>query len=143
MGLGIQNTMLVPQVEFVGDNAIMAISMLAFLETLSASISLAIGESVFRNRLETLVQEMVPSVNDSMLTEGTALVRDNVPAALLPSVVAAYSLSITQTFYVGVAMCALSFFGSVSLQWKSIKDEMPADTATRDCDDTRPAGDET
>ncbi|BCS29699.1 MDR family MFS transporter [Aspergillus puulaauensis] len=143
LGLGIQNTMLVPQVEFIGDNAIMAISMLAFLETLSASISLAIGDSVFRNRLETLVQEMVPSVNASILTEGTALVQDNIPPALLPSVLAAYSLSITETFYIGVAMCALSFLGSVSLQWKSIKDEMPTDTATRRCDDTRPAGDET
>lgn len=48
LGLGIEHTMLIPQVVFAADSTIMAISVLSFLETLSTSISLAIGESLFK-----------------------------------------------------------------------------------------------
>lgn len=43
---------------------------------------------------------------------------------MLRSVLEAYSLSITQTFYVGVAMSALSLLGAVSLEFKSAHDNM-------------------
>ena len=44
-----------------------------------------------------------------MITEDTALFRDIFPAGLAPSVQETYGLSIPQTLYAGVVMCALSF----------------------------------
>ncbi|PLB35188.1 uncharacterized protein BDW47DRAFT_128387 [Aspergillus candidus] len=124
--------MLVPQVAFAEDHTIMAISVLSLLETLSTAISLAIGKSIFHNRLVDNLHTIAPSADASLITGNSALVRDIVPDDLLPSVLNAYSRSIMQTFYAGVAMCALSLFGSASLPWKSIKEEESPDSTTGD-----------
>ena len=136
LGLGIENTMLVPQVVFAEDDTIMAISVLSLLETLSTAISLAIGKSIFHNRLAKNLQTIAPSADASLITGNSALVRDIVSDDLLPSVLDAYSYSITQTFYAAVAMCALSLFGSASLPWKSIQDEESSDSITGDDNNT-------
>lgn len=121
-GLGFQQTMLIPQVVFTGTDSVIALAILPFVQTLSGSISLTIAENVFRNRLASSVQDRAPSLDPSAVLDGGAtVIRDQVPARLLPDVLEAYSHALTQTFYVCVAMSALSLLGSASLQWKSIR----------------------
>ena len=52
---------------------------------------------------------------------GATDLRKIVPAEYLAGVVQAYSDSLDQCFYVAVALAALSFFGAVFVEWKSVK----------------------
>ena len=56
-----------------------------------------------------------------MLGTGATNLRGVVPPQYLPPVIAAYNKALQQTFYVGVAMASLSIFGSLGLEWKSVK----------------------
>ncbi|PWY88166.1 putative efflux pump antibiotic resistance protein [Aspergillus heteromorphus CBS 117.55] len=120
IGLGSQNAMVVPSVVCAPDDVVTAIAMLCFLQMLSSSVALSIGQTVFHNRLVANLHRSAPSVDPSLVEEGATLLRDRVPSELLPSVLGAYSKAVSQTFYVGVAMCALSLLGSASMQWKRV-----------------------
>lgn len=125
LGLGAQNVMIIPPVIFSPDDVVMAIAAICFVQTLSSSISVTIGQTVFHNRLVENLRASAPSVDRSLVEEGATLLRQNISPDLLPSVLGAYSKAVSQTFYAGVAMCALSFFGSVVVQWKRVPDKQP------------------
>ncbi|KAJ5384418.1 efflux pump antibiotic resistance protein [Penicillium concentricum] len=103
----------------------MAIATLCFLQMLSSSIALIIGQTVFHNRLLENLRSSAPSV-DSLVGEGATLLWDRVPSELLESVLRVYRKTVMQTFYVGVAMCALSLLGSASIQGKQVPDRKDA-----------------
>ncbi|KAL4811155.1 putative efflux pump antibiotic resistance protein [Aspergillus unguis] len=122
IGLGAQNAMVVPSVVCAPGDTVMAIAMLCFLQMLSSSVALSLAQTVFHSRLVANLAHSVPSVDSALVEQGATLLRDGdrVPADLLPSVLQAYSEAVSQTFYVGVAMCALSLLGSASMQWKRV-----------------------
>ncbi|PLN82568.1 putative efflux pump antibiotic resistance protein [Aspergillus taichungensis] len=125
LGLGAQNVMIIPPVIFKPDDVVMAIAAICFVQTLSSAVSVTIGKSVFHNRLVENLRTSAPSVDRSLVEEGATLLREKISPDLLPSVLGAYSKAVSQTFYAGVAMCALSFFGSVVVQWKRVPDQKP------------------
>jgi hypothetical protein len=47
--------------------------------------------------------------------------RNVVPPEYLPAVLVAFNKALSQTYYVGVAGASLSIFGSVGLEWRSVK----------------------
>jgi hypothetical protein len=115
--------MLVPQVAVAGEDVVMAIATLCFVQTLSSSIFLVIGQTVFHNRLIENLRANAPSVDRSMVEESITSLRDNVPSRYLGIVLEVCSRAITQTFYIAVAMCVLSLAGSASLQWNRVNDK--------------------
>lgn len=124
IGLGLQNAMLVPQVTVAAENVIQATALLWFVQTLSSSIVLSVAESVFNNRLVENLRISAPLVNPLDVGKTASRLQDNVPSEYLGDVLGAYSRAITQTFYIGVAMCALSIAGSASLQWLSVRQDV-------------------
>lgn len=125
LGLGAQNIMVIPGVIFSSNDVVMAIATICFVQTLASAVSVTIGQSVFHNRLVENLRVSAPSADRSLVEEGATLLRENIPPDLLPSVLGAYSRAVSQTFYAGVAMCALSFFGCLVLQWKRVPDQKP------------------
>ncbi|PKY07850.1 putative efflux pump antibiotic resistance protein [Aspergillus campestris IBT 28561] len=125
LGLGAQNIMIIPAVIFSSTDVVMAIATICFVQTLASSVAVTIGQSVFHNRLLENLRVSAPSADRSLVEEGATLLRENIAPDLLPSVLGAYSRAVSQTFYAGVAMCALSFFGSLVLQWKRVPDQKP------------------
>lgn len=64
----------------------------------------------------------VPSINPTMVLQlGATNLKKHVDPALIVDVLKAYNSAITQTFYVSVAVAALSIFGAVAVEWKSVK----------------------
>ncbi|PYI26040.1 permease of the major facilitator superfamily [Aspergillus indologenus CBS 114.80] len=120
IGLGAQNAMVVPSVVCAPGDVAMAIATLCFLQMLSSSIALTLAQTVFHSRLVANLAHRAPSVDSGLVEQGATRLRERVPADLLPSVVGAYSQAVSETFYVGVAMCALSLLGSASMQWKRV-----------------------
>lgn len=59
----------------------------------------------------------------TILKTGATNLRSVVPPAYLPPVLAAFDKALSQTFYVGVAGASLSIFGSLGLEWRSVKNK--------------------
>lgn len=121
-GLGVQNVLLVAQVAVPKVDMAMATSLLSFSQMLSGAIFLAAEQSVFQNQLVQNLHEQAPAVDPAFVIQiGAGMLRDKLSTDVLPSVIKAYNFAITETFYVGVAMAALSIIGPIFIEWKSIK----------------------
>ncbi|KAL2814081.1 MFS toxin efflux pump [Aspergillus cavernicola] len=121
-GLGAQNVMLVAQAAVPLTDMAMATTLLTFTQTLSGAVFLAVGQSVFQNQLIVKLHQYAPNVDTSaVIAGGVTAIRNHVSAAQLPSALAGYNDAIMQTFYVAVAMAALSVVGALCLEWVSLK----------------------
>ncbi|KAI1106530.1 MFS transporter [Jackrogersella minutella] len=121
-GLGAQNVMLVAQVAVPVADMAMAVSIMTFTQTLSSSIFLAVAQNVFQNQLVKNLMANAPGLDsNAIINSGVTALRDSVPADQLPAVLQAYNDAVTQTFYVAVAISALSIFGPLFMDWISLK----------------------
>ena len=93
-----------------------------FIQTLGGALFIAIGQNIFTNRLISNLVTDVPSLNPGIvLNVGATSLRNAVDDSLLPAVLKAYNSALVQTYYVSVAIAALSIFGSIGVEWKSVK----------------------
>ncbi|KAI1095680.1 MFS transporter [Rostrohypoxylon terebratum] len=121
-GLGAQNVMLVSQVAVPMEDMAMATSIMTFTQTLSSSIFLAVAQNVFQNQLIKNLTANTPDLDSStIINGGVTAIRDLVPLDQLPAVLQAYNGAVTQTFYVAVAVSALSIIGTLFIDWISLK----------------------
>ncbi|KAJ5180495.1 MFS transporter [Penicillium capsulatum] len=123
-GLGAQNVMLVAQVAVAPEEMAMATSILIFTQTLSTSVFLAVGQSVFQNRLAANLASTIPEIGElSVAQSGATGFRDNFSASQLPLALQAYNEALVQTFYVAVATSVLSLVGPIFMEWLSLKEK--------------------
>ncbi|EMR71349.1 hypothetical protein MGN70_009034 [Eutypa lata] len=135
-GLGAQNVMLVAQVAVPMTDMAMATSIMTFTQTLSSSIFLAVAQNVFQNQLIKNLAASAPEVDSSAVVFGGATVlRDTVTPEQLPTVLVAYNDALVQTFYVAVAVAALSIGGPVFMDWLSLKQPEAKDAASSESTD--------
>lgn len=98
------------------------IAIITFAQSLSGALFISIAQNVFQNRLVANLAQSAPKVNPAVVIEaGAANLADRLPKDILPPVLYAYNIAVTQTFYVSVATAALSFFGAGLVEWKSMR----------------------
>lgn len=68
--------------------------------------------------MKSIVPDLDPSI---VLNAGATTLVEKVPAQFLAGVRLAYNNAITSSFYVATAMAAVSIFGAVAFEWKSVK----------------------
>ncbi|OTA94887.1 hypothetical protein M434DRAFT_10271 [Hypoxylon sp. CO27-5] len=110
-----KNVMLVAQVAVPITGMTMAISILTFTQTLSSSNFLAVAQNVFQNQLIKNLD------STSVINNGVTALGNSVPPDQLPAVLQAYNDSVMQSFYVAVALSALSIAGPTFMDWLSLK----------------------
>lgn len=130
VGAGIQTPLLVIQTVLPEADIPVATSLITLTQSLFGSVFIAIAQNVFGNQLEANILAVLPNFDtDVLLHGGATTIVQQVPPELRVRFIAAYSKSITQTFYIAVALGALSILGSLGVEWKSIKgDKNPDDT---------------
>lgn len=126
IGLGMQQSLMAAQTVLHIDDVPVGTSLIMFLQTLGGALFISIAQNIFTNRLLSNLKTQVPDLPDPTIilrTGATSLkvAITNINPAFLPDVLLAYNKAITQTFYVSVAIAALSIFGSVGMEWKSVK----------------------
>lgn len=98
------------------------IAIITFAQSLSGAMFISIAQNVFENRLVASITKFAPKASPKALIEaGVSHLAQQVPKDVLPSVLYAYNIAITQTFYVSVAAALLSFIGAGLVEWKSMK----------------------
>ncbi|RHZ55920.1 MDR family MFS transporter [Aspergillus thermomutatus] len=122
VGLGLQQPMIVVQTAVREADVPSATSIVMFMQTLGGALFVSVGQNVFQNQLYKNLAIEAPSVNAAQVAgTGATMLRHVVSEDALPAVLVAYSHAITESFYVAVAMAAVSIFGAIPVQWLSVK----------------------
>lgn len=125
VGFGMQQPLIAAQTVLKLDDVPVGTSLIIFMQTLGGALFISVAQNIFTNRLVSNLLDKVPTLDPSIVlrTGATSLKHavDADHADLLPGVLFAYNRALTQTFYVSLALAALSIFGSVGIEWKSVK----------------------
>jgi len=122
VGFGMQQTMIAVQTVLPKEDIPIGTAIVMFTQTLGGALFISVAQNVFTNRLLVNLKQVVPDLDPAIvLATGATSLKSVIPHQYLAGVQTAYNTSIISTFYVAVAMAALSIFGSCLLEWKSVK----------------------
>ncbi|KAJ7205769.1 DHA14-like major facilitator [Mycena pura] len=97
-------------------------AVVVFAQTMGGALFVSVAQSVFTNKLVAGLAARVPGVDPIIVLDaGATSLTDAVPPQILPDVLRAYNDAIVSTFRVSIAMAALSGFGALVVEWRSIK----------------------
>ncbi|KAF2809961.1 MFS general substrate transporter [Mytilinidion resinicola] len=122
VGLGMQQTLIVVQTVLPAKDIPIGTAVMMFSQTLGGALFISVGQNVFTNQLIKNLESAVTGFDISIvLRAGATELKNAVPAQFLPGVLSAYNDTLTQTFYVSLAMACVSIIGVAPIQWKSMK----------------------
>jgi hypothetical protein len=122
LGLGMQQPMIVAQTALSPADVPSGTALVMFAQTLGGSLFISVGQNIFQNQLFNILRTDAPSANAAeLVAAGATMLRKVVSGPVLQQVLVAYNDAITQTFYVAVAIGALSLIGPIFVEWLSVK----------------------
>jgi hypothetical protein len=122
VGLGMQQPLICAQTVLHLDDVPVGTAVIIFTQTLGGALFISVGQNVFQNRLVEGLRSAVPGLDPSVvLAVGATSLKDAIPARFIDGVQSAYNDALTQTWYVSVALAALTAIGAAGIEWKSIK----------------------
>lgn len=123
VGLGMQQTMIAVQASLDGGDVAIGTAIIIFSQTLGGALFICVAQNVFLNKLVSNIADAHVEGLDAatVVTVGATQIRHLIPAEFLPVVLKAYNAAITNSFYVSVALGALTIIGSAFVPWNSVK----------------------
>ncbi|KAJ5670686.1 uncharacterized protein N7477_006049 [Penicillium maclennaniae] len=122
LGMGMQMPMIVVQTALKTEDVPSGTALVMFAQTLGGAIFVSVAQNVFQNQLVHNIQTDAPGADAAKIVgAGATMLRNILPGPALAPVLVAYNNAITQTFYVSVAMGALSLIGPIFIEWLSVK----------------------
>ncbi|KAF3399802.1 Efflux pump roqT [Penicillium rolfsii] len=122
LGLGMQQPMIVAQTALSAGDVPSGTAIVMFAQTLGGSIFISVAQNIFQNQLLHNLHADAPTADAAKLVAaGATMLRGLVSGPVLERVLIAYNDAITQTFYVAVAMGAMSLIGPIFVEWLSVK----------------------
>ncbi|KAF7302872.1 Major facilitator superfamily transporter [Mycena kentingensis (nom. inval.)] len=122
VGFGMQQPLMAVQTVLNIEDVPIGTSLIIFMQTLGGALFVSVGQNVFTNKLVEGLMDKVPSLDPSIvLNAGATSLRNVVPAQTVPAVIEAYNHALVSAFYVSTALGALSIFGALAMEWKSVK----------------------
>jgi hypothetical protein len=104
-------------------------AIVMFCENLAAAIMVSAAENVFTNQLSKNLVRYVPDIDpEIILNAGATALQSDVPSQYYDAVLFAYNMSLTQTFYVALALSCFGVLGAMMVQWISVKATSTAST---------------
>ncbi|KAK8076205.1 hypothetical protein PG994_003477 [Apiospora phragmitis] len=137
IGVGFQQPIIGCQAALPKEDIPVGTSIIVFGQTIGAAVVLSAGDSVFQTRLTANIKEYLGiSLENSaqILQAGPNSVVSMLAPEQLPVLVAAVNKTMDQVFYVSLVMAALSVFGALGMEWRSVKNpnkEKSKDTRSR------------
>jgi hypothetical protein len=122
VGFGMQQTLMAVQTSLPASDIPIGTAIMMFCQTLGGALFISVGQNVFQNELIKNLVAVVPGLNaDKVVNVGATQLQSVIPPQYLSGVLVAYNESLVKTFYVVVAMSAVSLLGSALVPWNSVK----------------------
>ncbi|KAK5090598.1 hypothetical protein LTR05_000773 [Lithohypha guttulata] len=122
VGFGMQQAIITVQAVLPLKDIPVGTAMAAFFMNFGGSLFVSVGQNVFNNRLTAELAKFTTGIDPSIIIHvGATEIKHVVPPSQLDGVLTAYNNSLTQTWYIAVAMCCLTVFPAIFVEWKSVK----------------------
>ena len=126
LGVGNQQPSVAAQTVLSRKDVSIGAALMMFSQTLSGAIFLSVANNIFDTRFAHNVLG-IPGVNvQSVTTTGATDLKNTIPADLLPEVLVAYNDALRGVFYLVTALASCTIFGSLAMEWKSVKKDKQA-----------------
>ncbi|KAJ7983025.1 major facilitator superfamily domain-containing protein [Mycena polygramma] len=123
-GLGMQQPFIAAQTVFDSIDVPPGTSLLVFLQTLGGALFVSIGQNIFTRHLAAGLAREIPGLDPRMvLNTGATDLKATIAPQYLPAVLEVYNQALVSTFHIAIAMVSLSMLGSLSMEWKNIKEK--------------------
>jgi hypothetical protein len=127
LGSGMQQSNLAVQTCLPDSDVPTGIAIIFFFQMLGGSVFTAVGQNIF---IDKFIKQLdgIPGVNaHAVVRTGATAIRHQVPAAALPAVIKGYNYSLTHgPFLVSTIVACLAIFGTVGMEWRSVKEKKAA-----------------
>ncbi|KAM0713932.1 hypothetical protein Q7P37_010895 [Cladosporium fusiforme] len=122
IGFGVQQPLVAIQTVLPARQASEGFAVIIFIQTLGSAVFVALGQTVFTNRLiDNITAYNVPVNPLDILSGGATSIASLVKPEDLSLLRTAYNRALMETFYLSVAAGAISLLGSVFIPWSSVK----------------------
>ncbi|KAL2267377.1 hypothetical protein VTJ83DRAFT_4654 [Remersonia thermophila] len=124
VGMGFQQPLMGVQAALPQADIPAGTSVIVFGQAFGAAIIIAAGETLFQNRLLASLAKFMGITgvsSDALLGQGPESLSALVPTEKIPQLIETVNVAFTQTFFLAVALGALSVFGSMFMGWTSVK----------------------
>lgn len=119
IGAGMQIAFVIVQASLPAADIPIATAMMMFAQTLGGTLFISVAQNIFSNLLIQDLRRAAPNVVPSIVTmTGATDLRNVIDKKFLPGVLIAYNHALTRTWYVSVAMAAVSIVGVVAIDWR-------------------------
>jgi hypothetical protein len=119
------------------------VALVTFVRFVASAIFLPVGENIFLNTLVEKLTKNLPNIDpDSVTSGGATELRDLVSGDDLGILIDDYNLAIRNISYMTIVVCALTIFGSVFIEWRSLKPQVRPVANGRDTESGSRKGDD-
>jgi hypothetical protein len=121
LGLGAQQPLTVVQTVLSRSDISTGSALVMFTRFLGSAIFLPVAQNIFINGLVTKLINL-PGISPSAITDGGATeLRNLASGSDLDTLLSDYNTAIVHVFYMVAATSAVTMFGSVFVEWRSLK----------------------
>ena len=121
LGLGAQQPLTVVQTVLSRSDIATGSALVMFMRFLGSAIFLPVAQNIFINGLVSKLTNL-PGISPSAITGGGATdLRNLASGSDLDTLLADYNTAIVHVFYMVAAISAVTMFGSVLVEWRSLK----------------------
>ncbi|CAK7214369.1 hypothetical protein SBRCBS47491_002119 [Sporothrix bragantina] len=126
IGLGGQQSLMVPQTVLVGRDISLGTSAMIFMQTMSGTIFLSVAQNLFASHLVSDLTKNAPGVDAQFVVDsGAANLQATMGKVYSPEqvaqIIASYAAALQKVFLMSLILATLTVLGSASLEWKSVK----------------------
>lgn len=122
VGFGMQQAIITVQAVLPVKDIPVGTALAAFFMNFGGSLFVSAAQTSFDNTLIKELPKYAPGVDPSIILHvGATQLKSAVAPNMINGVLEAYNKSVTQTWYIAVAMCVLTAIPAVFVEWKSVK----------------------
>ena len=120
-GLGNQQPSVAAQTVLPRKDVSVGAALMMFSQTLGGAIFISVGNSIFDTRLAHNLAKISGLDVGSVAATGATELWNVVSTGQLPQLLMAYNDALRGTFYLVTALSCCTIFGSLAMEWKSVK----------------------
>lgn len=124
MGLTFQTPNLAAQTVLPRRDVPIGTSLMFFSQLLGGAIFISVGQNILDAQLIKRLSG-IPGLDASSILNSGATSLTDLPDSIKPAVLSAYNESLRKVFQVGLIMVCLTIFGALSIEWRSVKKNLP------------------
>lgn len=125
MGLTFQTPNLAAQTVLPRRDVPIGTSLMFFSQLLGGAIFISVGQNILDSQLIQRLSH-IPGLDGHKILNSGATSLTDLPDSIKPEVLSAYNEALRKVFQVGLIMVCLTIFGALSIEWRSVKKNMPA-----------------